>query len=441
MGIQNAAELREAKQTRKEKFDQLKASNKPAMNQDEQRAWDALKAEYDALDAEITAYESASERTSALTEMEERAGKAGKSPVPGRMPAQVREAVRPFRNLGEQLTSIRRQALTGEADERLNQVNAESRALGNQESVGADFGFAVQSDFAGQILESAAEEDELLSMVDSYEVSPNSNAARWIEIEESDVSTNVFGGVQVYWASEAETVAASKPKLQEQKIDLEKLMGFAYITEETLQDTDFASQLYSRAFGLAISREMSGGIVAGDGLAKFTGILKSPALVSVAKESGQAADTVVYANFVHMWGRLLPRLRKNAVWLMHPDVEEILPLMTFPIGTGGVPVYLPAGGLSEKPYSSLYGRPILPMDNCSALGDKGDVILTDPKQYLVIKKGGLQSVSSMHVAFLSAQNCFRTILRTNGRPKMSKSITIKNSTNKRSAYVTLDARA
>lgn len=441
-GIKNAAELREAKQTRKGLVDKLKETNKPDMSLDEQRAWDGFKAEFDEIDQAITAYEAADERNNALEDIEQRTGNPAPSPVPGRVPAELRgpERVRVFRNLGEQLVAVRSQALTGQVDERLSQIQTESRALGSQESVGADFGFAVQSDFTGAMFESAAQEGDLLPLVDSYEVGANSNSAHWVDIDESDVSTTVFGGVQVYWAAEGKTVAASKPEIKDTKLDLEKLLGFAYATEETLQDTNFATQLYTRAFGLAISRELESGIISGNGLGKLSGILKSAALVTVDKEGTQDADSVVYQNFVHMWGRLTPRLRRNAVWLMHPDVEEVLPLMTFPVGVGGVPVFLPAGGISGEPFSTLYGRPIIPMDQCSALGDVGDVILTDPKQYVVIKKGGIQAASSIHVAFLTAENCFRFILRANGRPKLSKSVKLKNSSNRRSAYVTLQAR-
>lgn len=440
--IKNAAELREAKQTRKGLFDKLKETNKPDMSSEERAAWDALKIEFSEIDEAITEYEAASERQNELDDIEQRAGNPQPSPVPGRMPAQPRsnERLKVFANLGEQLVAVRNQALTGRVDERLDQLQTEARALGSQEGVGADFGFAVQSDFTGAMFESAAQEGDLLPLVDSYEVGANSNAAHWVDIDESDVSTTVFGGVQVYWAAEGKAVAASKPEIKDTKLDLEKLMGFAYATEETLQDTSFASQLYNRAFALAINRQMEGDIIAGNGVGKPQGILNSPALVTVSKEGSQGADTIQYENFVHMWGRLTPRSRRNAVWLMHPDVEEILPLMSFPVGTGGVPVFLPAGGISGEPFSTLYGRPIIPLDQCSALGDKGDVILTDPKQYVVINKGGVQAASSIHVAFLTAENCFRFILRANGRTKLSKAVKIKNSANKRSPYITLEAR-
>lgn len=439
--IKNAAELREAKQNRKTLADKLASTNKPDMTDEEARAWNALKAEYDGLNGEINAFEAHQERSASLVDIEAQEQRGQQQGASQRMPTQVaeRQNLHLFKNLGEQLVAVRNAAF-GQSDERLNQLNAEARALGNQEGVGADGGFAVQTDFTGVMLDSAIETGDILSRVDTYEVGANANGAKWVEIDETSVATTVFGGVQAYWAAEAASVTASKPAMREVKLDLEKLMGIAYSTEELMQDTTFMSTLYTRAFTAAIQRILEGDIVTGDGVARLKGLLNAGALVTVSKENGQAADTFIYQNVVHMWGRLLPRSRRNSVWMMHPDVEEVLPLMTFPVGTGGVPVYLPPSGAADSPFARLYGRPIIPSDHCSALGDLGDVFLWDPQEYFLITKGGMQSAASIHVAFLTAENCFRFIFRANGLPKKNSALTIKNSSNKRSPYVTLQAR-
>ena len=60
-----------------------------------------------------------------------------------------------FRSLGEQLRSIYNFRKNGVRDERLGKVN--NAVLGANEGVGADGGFALQTDFAGMILESAVQ--------------------------------------------------------------------------------------------------------------------------------------------------------------------------------------------------------------------------------------------------------------------------------------------
>jgi HK97 family phage major capsid protein len=91
--------------------------------------------------------------------------------------------------------------------------------------------------------------------------------------------------------------------------------------------------------------------------------------------------------------------------------------------------------------STLKGRPIIETDHCAALGDKGDIIFADLSDYMLITKGGVIADTSMHVQFLAAENCYRFIFRANGMPKKNSALTIKNSSNTRSSFVTLAARA
>ena len=419
----------------------LKASNKEAMSAEELRAWEELRKEFEAVDEAIGIYESFAERQGVLSEIETRAVQAQNAQEG--LPANLRQdpqGLRVFRNLGEQLRAVYDAEVHHKVDERLHQLNNEARAMGSVESIGSEGGFAVQTDFGGQLLQSAVTTGEILSRVDTYDISAGANAAHWNMLDEDDISETVMGGIQVKWASESETVPASKPKLREVELSLQKLMGFAYATEELMQDTTFMTQLFTRGFTDAIIHKLEGDILSGNGVKRPLGILQSGALVTVPKESGQAVDSLVYKNLVKMWGRILPRYRAQAVWLMHPDVEETLPFLEMPVGTGGVPVFLPPTGVSQAGYSTLFGRSIVPTDHCQALGDVGDIMLANLAEYILIRKGGVQTAQSMHVQFLTAEMCFRFTFRANGMTKANKPLKIKNSANQRSAFVTLEAR-
>ena len=291
---------------------------------------------------QITAVERQAALSAAEVEPEQAhaaAAAAGKNPA---------DEVRPFRNLGEQLKAVYDVATTHKADSRLERIN--DAVLGGSEGVGADGGFAVQTDFASDIMESAVEESELLRRVDRYTVGASSNSAKWLRVNESDVSAAVFGGIQMYWASEGATVAASKPSFMEMKLDLEKMMGFAYVTEELLEDAPFMSGLIQRGFSLAADRLLTKAILTGDGAGKPMGILNSGALITVAKESGQAAGTLLGANVLKMWNRHITRWRRNAVWVMHPDLEEQLPSLSIQSGSGSAEKFLwnPEDGMLEE---------------------------------------------------------------------------------------------
>lgn len=343
-----------------------------------------------------------------------------------------------FSSLGEQLKAIYAFRKNGVKDERLQQVN--NAVLGSNEGTGADGGFALQTDFAGQILESAVEQSPLLNRLDRYTCSSAANAMRWLSADETDVSKSVFGGVQMYWASEGATVAASKPKFRELKMDLEKMMGFAYCTDEMLTDAAFMTGFFGTAFTLAADRLLTESVISGDGVGKPLGLLNSKAIIAVDKETSQAAGTFLGANAIKMQARAMPRNRDRLVWLMHPDAEELLPYLSIQSGEAAKFLWNPEGGLGNFDTQRVLNKPVLFEDSCSALGSKGDINLVDPMYYILLTKGTAKQDWSVHVEFLTDQNCFRMVYRCNGAPKIEKPLTIKNSAKTRSPFVTLAAR-
>lgn len=42
----------------------------------------------------------------------------------------------------------------------------------------------------------------------------------------------------------------------------------------------------------------------------------------------------------------------------------------------------------------------MPLEQYSAVGEVGDIIIADKSQYLLIDKGGINAASSIHVRFL-----------------------------------------
>ena len=110
-------------------------------------------------------------------------------------------------------------------------------------------------------------------------------------------------------------------------------------------------------------------------------------------------------------------------------------------GLGGQLLYMPAGGLSTSGYGTLFGRPVIPIEQCSALGDKGDIILADLGQYMMIDKGGIQAASSMHVKFIYDEMTYRVTYRCDGQPLWGAPLTPYKGSNTLSSFVTLAERA
>jgi len=96
----------------------------------------------------------------------------------------------------------------------------------------------------------------------------------------------------------------------------------------------------------------------------------------------------------------------------------------------------------SSPNGILLGRPVEPIEQCSALGTAGDIILTDLSEYaLGQKSGGIKAAASIHVQFLTGQQVFRFTLRLDGQPVKNSAMTPFKGTTTRSPYVTLIARS
>jgi len=248
--------------------------------------------------------------------------------------------------------------------------------------------------------------------------------------------------VQASWTDEADTTTASDPKVKQQELALKKLRAVCYATEELLADSTALESLLGQAFAEEMNFKIQDGIVNGTGVGQPKGLLNdSDVYVRVSKETGQAATTVVAENIFKMWSRLYAPSRGNSVWLINQDIEPQLYSMALNVGTGGAPVYLPPGGLSQSPYSMLYGRPVIPIEQCQTLGTLGDIILTDMSQYLWIDKGGMDSSSSVHVRFLYDEMTYKFTLRCNGMPMWRSSLTPYKGTNTQSPIVVLQSRS
>lgn len=354
-------------------------------------------------------------------------------------PAEVKSKPEPFANLGEQLDAIRRASTPGlSRDRRLDSYKAIS---GMSETVPEDGGYLVQTDFATELLRLTHETGLLTSRVRRIPVGANANGLTINAVKETSRATGSrWGGVQVYWREEAGTVTAKQPEFRRMKLNLHSLMGLCYATDEVLADATALGAVIQQAFSEEFGFALDDAIIRGSGNGQPLGILTSPATVAVAKETGQVADTVVWENIVKMWARLWSRSRNNAAWYIHQDVLPQLATMAMTVGVGGVPVYLPATGAAGQPYSTLFGRPVIEIEQADTVGDLGDIMLLDLSQYLMIDKGGLEAAQSIHVRFLYGENTFRFILRTDGQPIWNSPMTLYNSNTTVSPFVLLAAR-
>lgn len=343
-----------------------------------------------------------------------------------------------FRTLGEQLQAVAKADTRQGVDSRLSEMRA---ATGQGEATPSDGGWLLQNDFAIDLMARTYNTGQILQRIPRIPVGPNAMGLNITMINEtSRANGSRWGGVVVSRQPEAATPTAGKIKLRQMELKLKKLFGLCYASDELLQDSVALEAVINRAFPSEMSFVMEDEILNGSGAGQMLGILNSVALISVAKETGQLAATIQKENIDKMWSRMFAPCRANAVWLINQDVEPQLDNMQMVIGVGGVPVYLPPGGLTDTPFSRLKGREVIPVEVCQTVGTTGDIVLVDLSQYTMIDKGGIQAASSMHVRFINDEMTYRFIARNDGQPSWNSVLTPKNGTNTLSPYVALATR-
>ena len=263
-------------------------------------------------------------------------------------------------------------------------------------------------------------------------------------IVDSTHATTLFGGVTIYRTGETSQKTATTPALAKVMLTLHKLTGLVYVSDELLEDSPISLEpLLTTMFGQAIAFTEDDDFLIGDGANKALGAFNAanPSLVAVAKETGQAATTIVAENIFKMWSRLHPSCQKKAVWIANNDCFPQLAQMHIAIGTGGIPIWMPAGGISGLPYQTLMGRPLIYSEKMQTVGTQGDIGLADFSQYLIGDKGGIKTAASMHLRFDYDEVAFRFVMRYDGQPWWLSALTPRKGSNTLSPFVVVAVRS
>ena len=291
-------------------------------------------------------------------------------------------------------------------------------ALGGSESVPAEGGFPVPVEFGTDLLQRAYDVGDVAKRCRQMTMSSARLILNAID-ETSRADGSRWGGLLAYWLSEANTYTGTKPKFREVQLVANKLIGLAYLTEELMEDTTAVSSYIDTIFPDEFAFKIDDAIINGTGAGQPLGILspKSAATIVQAKDSGQATGTVSSTNLLNMWSRLIAKSRKTACWFINQSVEpQLYPLTLGSPSLGQILMYTPPGQLgNNSDYGLLFGKPVIPIEQTSALSTQGDIILADMSQYILAKRNEVRADSSIHVAFLTGELALRFMLRLDGQ--------------------------
>jgi HK97 family phage major capsid protein len=317
-----------------------------------------------------------------------------------------------FKNFNDYLEVVH----SGRYDERLGSI---TNAM--TEGTPSSGGFAVPEEFAAMLLDNSLESEIVRPRA---QVWPMKSETRKIPgWDGTSHSSGLYGGLAGVWLGEGKTATRQDAKLRLMQLTANKLAIFSQASNELLADgTDFENQL-GQVMVKSSGWSMDYAFFQGTGAGQPLGVLNDPALITIDKESGQSANTIIYQNVVNMFARLAPQCVNNSVWICNSTCIPQLLMMCLPIGVSGS--YIPVLQESNGKFV-LLTRPIIFTEKIPALSSKGDIILVDLSQYAVGLRKEVSIDKSNVPGWLEDSSDYRTIIRVDGRGTWKEPITPKH---------------
>lgn len=436
--LQRRADLEQERNGYIEQLDELLIGAGDDLTDDERATFDSLRSKIDGIDgqldtvnADITREESARDlRRQAAARREPREDPVSISGLRDRTADDPRHG---FANIVDFARAVHRASAPGGmavVDDRLNVRGAPSNYLERGGDQGE--GYLVPPEFRREIWE-IVWNDPLMDRFD------------WEETESNEVKlladeTTPWGatGIVARWRSEGTQMTGQKFAVDPRSTRLHQLYAFVIMTNELLRDAPLMRGRMTRKAAEAIIWKIIEAFITGTGAGQPLGMLRADALVSIAKESGQSADTINANNVLKMYARMIFQ-GGMPFWVGNQEVLTQLPLMTI----GDQPVWLPPTGLIAAPDGGiLFGRPLYLSDHAEALGDQGDLIFLNPVGYHAVRRTTApEFASSIHLFFDYNMEAFRWTFEVGGQPMLSAAISPAKGSSTRSHIVVIDDRA
>lgn len=319
-------------------------------------------------------------------------------------------------------------------------AGAWGKVLAYSENEPSQGGFLVPEEFRAELLQVSLESSVVRPR--ARVVPMGGPTLRFPAIDTTSNATSVFGGIVVYRTEEGAELTESEAAFGSIKLEATKQTALAHVNNELISDSGGAFPAFVEdTFPPAMAFFEDIDFLAGRGAGGPLGALAAAneALVVIAKESGQLADTIVWQNILRMYARMMPTSLGKAIWIASPDTFFELATMALEVGTGGSAVWLVDG--TGSPQLTLLGRPVVMSEKApGALGTQGDLSFVDLSYYLIGDRQRMEVMSSPHVKFTSDRTTFRVIQRNDGRPWLMDAITPQNGSATLSAFVQLDDR-
>ena len=306
-----------------------------------------------------------------------------------------------------------------------------------EEGVGSAGGFLLAELFEESLMDLNLSSEIIRPRCKVYGIPRAKGNSISIPAYEDTTHATGIAGVRAYWTAEKASLTESTPTLRKIFMSVEKLTCLCDSSNELISDSFIPiSEMVGYLFKAVIGYKFDEVSIGGTGAGQPLGFRNSPAVITIAKENGQDADTIIYENLVNMFSRLPVNsyLKKNTIWIS--SVSNIPELMKIGIKLGTAGVHIPVFKEETGKYYML-GKECLFSEHASLLGEEGNLMLVDLSQYALAIKAGIRIESSIHDKFTTDMSTFRAVIRFDGTPLINSALTLADGSTTVSPYIQL----
>ena len=322
---------------------------------------------------------------------------------------------------GEFLAAVYSRSVSGVADPRLRPLNAITTFGG--EMVGADGGFALPEQFAAGIMSAILAEDSFVQALNPIPASSN-----MIVVPINENPSWSTSGITAAQTAEGAAITASKPAIKQVKIAMHSVKSLVHVSDESLGDMPFLAEFVMREMAEHLRFQVENYIVNGTGEDEPLGFLNAPATYALT-DVNSTASAIGAADVFAMKAALLPG--SGAFWIVNPTVLPAIWGLKSD-ATNGYPLFAP--DMKVAPEGMLLGLPIYRSEACPILNVTGDIMLVQPRGYILAMRG-IKSASTIAFAFDQDLQSFRSTLRIGGAPVLSAKVARAKSASSYSSHV------
>jgi HK97 family phage major capsid protein len=268
------------------------------------------------------------------------------------------------------------------------------------ESIGAKGGFTVAYSVRDQVVDKARTTQGPWSRCNIWEVETHEYLCP-VVYETSQANGSRFGGFNsTVGMGEIVMPAASDGKLAQIRMVQDRILLYTTVSRDIWADSGSIAR-WLHYCGLAEFRaQLENIMINGSGPLGLgpRGVITSPSTVVVAKQSGQAALSIVAANIDALYGAIADGNTEQMVWHAGRDTIDAIDQLAV---SGQYPEIQYAKAFSRdnpNPWPTLKGKPLLTSPFCPATGNPGDLIAVDWTDYALTwlrpkpTSGGLEVV-------------------------------------------------